>query len=435
MLDIKFIRENPDKVKEAVKVKQMGLDIDKILELDKSFSSLNIEVETLRAKRNENSDKMKATSGKPDDAVIAEGRKIKEELQGKEEELKKLETELHELLLLTPQIPSEDTPVGKDEKENVEVKKVGEQTKFDFEIKDHVQLGKDLDLLDLERGVKVAGFRGYYLKNEAVLMHMGLMMHGLKKMIEKGFTPMIPPTLVRDFALMGSGHFPFGKEEIYQVANPGKIDPEKETAEEGLYLVGTAEPSILAYRAGETIDESELPLKMAGFSQCYRSEIGSYGKDTKGVYRIHEFMKIEQIVLTMNNYHESTMWQEKILEYGEEMLRELELPYRVIQLCTGDMGAGKYRMFDIETWMPSRQAYGETHSASDLGDWQTRRLNIKVKRKDGTKYYPHALNNTVIASPRIMIALWENYQQKDGSIIVPKVLQPYVGKEVIKRVS
>ena len=433
MLDIKFIRENTEKVKEAVTNKQLAVDIDHLLEVDKKFSVLNGEVEELRAKRNENAEKMKAGGGKPDEVAIQEGKKIKTELQGKEEELGKLESELHELLLLTPQVPSEDTPIGKDETGNVEIKKVGEQTKFDFEIKDHITLGKNLDLLDLERGVKVSGFRGYYLKNEAVLMQMGLMMYGLKKMIEKGFTPMIPPTLLRDFALTGSGHFPFGKEEIYQVANPGKIDPEKETAEEGLYLAGTAEPSLLAYRAGETVEESELPLKLVGFSQCYRSEVGSYGKDTKGIYRIHEFMKTEQVVLTMNNYHESMMWQEKMLEYAEEMMADLELPYRVIQLCTGDMGAGKYRMFDIETWMPSRNGYGETCSCSDLGDWQARRLNIKVKTKDGKKYYPHALNNTVIASPRILIALWENYQQADGSVRVPKILQPYVGKEVISR--
>ncbi|MBN1915745.1 serine--tRNA ligase [Candidatus Dojkabacteria bacterium] len=433
MLDIKYIRENPEKVKEAAANKQLAIDIDHLLEVDKKFSVLNTEVEELRARRNDNAEKMKAAGGKPDDEAIEQGKRIKIELQGKESELGKLENELQELLLLTPQIPSADTPIGKDESGNIEVRKIGEPTKFDFKPKDHIELGKNLNLLDLERGVKTGGFRGYYLKNEAALMHMGLMMHGLKKMIEKGFTAMIPPTLVRDFSLIGSGHFPFGKEEVYQVANPGKIDPEKESAEEGLYLVGTAEPSILAYRAGETIDESELPLKMAGFSQCYRSEVGSYGKDTKGIYRIHEFMKIEQVVFCKNDYEESTRWQEKMLEYAEEILRDLELPYRVLQLCTGDMGAGKYRMFDLETWMPSRDAYGETHSCSNLGDWQTRRLNIRVKGKDGEKYFPHALNNTVIASPRILIAIWENYQQADGSMRVPIVLQPYVGKEVITK--
>jgi seryl-tRNA synthetase len=197
------------------------------------------------------------------------------------------------------------------------------------------------------------------------------------------------------------------------------------------FLVGTAEPSLLNYHRDEVLDESELPKRYAGYSQCYRSEIGGYGRDTKGIYRIHEFAKIEQVVITKNSYEESEKMHQEMLSYSEELLKSLKLPYRVIQLCTGDMGAGKYKMYDIETWMPSRDSFGETHSASNLGDWQTRRLNLRVKDKDGNKYFPHALNNTVVASPRILIAIWENYQNADGTITVPEVLREYVGIDVI----
>jgi seryl-tRNA synthetase len=264
------------------------------------------------------------------------------------------------------------------------------------------------------------------------MMHMGLMMFGLKLMKQKKFELFIPPTIVKSDALWGSGHFPFDEENIY-VIDSLKHTKENDTVEgkDKKYLIGTAEPSILNYRSGEVINESELPLKYAGFSQCYRSEIGGYGKDTKGIYRIHEFMKIEQVVICKNSYEESEKMHTEMLKYSEELLKALKLPYRVLKICTGDMGAGKYKMYDIETWMPSREGYGETHSASNLGDCQTRRLNIKIKAKDGKKYYPHALNNTVVASPRILIAIWENYQNEDGSITVPEVLREYVGVDVI----
>ena len=354
-----------------------------------------------------------------------QGRLVKEHIKAKEAEVNLLEPEFEKLILLVPNIPSDDTPIGKDDSGNTEVYRWGEPPKPDFKLLDHVALGQALDILDLERGVHTSGFRGYYLKHEAALLHLAIMQYALRKIIAHGFTPFIPPTLVREFALIGSGHFPSGEEEIFEIKNTD--DKERK------FLTGTAEPSLLAYRAGEILDESELPLKLAGLSQCYRSEVGSYGKDARGLYRIHEFMKVEQVVLCRADEDESSRLLSEMIQYSRDLLEELRLPYRVVQVCTGDMGAGKYQMFDIETWMPSRNAYGETHSASNLTDWQARRLGIRYRTKDGEKVYPHCLNNTVIASPRILIAILENFQQQDGSIAIPEALWPYCGFKKIEK--
>ncbi|MBD3362919.1 serine--tRNA ligase [Candidatus Dojkabacteria bacterium] len=440
MQNIKKIIKQPDYFKNLVKDKGLDLDIDLLISIYKKRSDLLKEVEKIRQRRNENVEEIKKIKGKPPKELIVKGRKIKAELGEVEEEMAVVEEQYQNLMWKTPQIVSEDTPVGKDDSENVErwrwspeTGKGGDPKKFDFKFKDHIELGESLNLLDLEKGVQTSGFRGYYLKNEAVLMHMGLMMYGLKFIQSKGFQTFVPPTIVRDEALWGSGHFPFDEENIYMVDSLKHFEEADEVeGKEKKYLIGTAEPSILNYSRDEVFEEEDLPRKYAGFSQCYRSEVGSYGKDTKGIYRIHEFMKIEQVVICDGKYDVSEEWHKKMLGYSEELLQKLELPYRVIQVCTGDMGAGKYKMYDIETWMPSRDSYGETHSASNLGDWQARRLNIKVKGKDGKKYYAHALNNTVIASPRILIAIWENYQNPDGSITVPEVLREFVGKDIIE---
>ncbi len=438
MQDIKLIKQDPEAYKELVRRKNLNLDVDELLSLYDKLSILRQELDELRSKRNLNAGYDKVQKGRPEESEILKGKELKKKIAEKEAIIDDLDKKYMAIMWRTPQIVSSDTPVGKDERENVEVKKWspdqgegGAPLIPDFQIKDHIALGTELGILDLERGVKTAGFRGYYLKNEGALLHMGIMMFGLKLIQSKGFDIFIPPTLVREQALWGSGHFPFDEDNVYSA------DSLRHTREgddnEKRYLIGTAEPSLLYYRAEEVIDESELPLKYAGYSPCYRSEIGSYGKDTKGIYRIHEFMKIEQVVMCENDYEISDKLHQLMLSYSEELLQKLKLPYRIIQLCTGDMGAGKYKMFDIETWMPSRKGYGETHSASNLGDWQTRRLNIKVRRPNGEKYYPHALNNTVVASPRILIAVLENYQNKDGSVRVPEVLQEYVGKERIEK--
>jgi len=431
MLDIKFIRENPDEVKEACRKKQVKVDIDLLLEVDKKRRELLQALEDMRAQKNRaNEEIQQAKDKKEKEVIILKMQELDKNSDRITNEFQEIDREFQELILLVPNIPSKDSPVGPDEKSNKEVERWGELPKFDFKIKDHIQLGKELNLIDIETGSKIGGFRGYYLKNEAVLLHLALMWYAINKLREKEFTLFVPPTILREFALIGSGHFPFGREEVYQIGNPGRLES-GENIKEPLFLAGTAEPSLLAYYADKIFDEKDLPIKMCGISQCYRSEAGSYGKDTKGLYRLHEFMKVEQVVICRADIEESNKWLEEMRNISQEILKDLKLPHRVILMCTGDMGAGKYKMYDIETWMPSHNAYGETHSDSNLTDWQTRRLNMRYRDKSGEIKFAYALNNTVIASPRILIAILENYQQKDGSVKVPEVLQKYIGiKEI-----
>jgi len=457
MLDIKYIRDNTDKLKEAVKNKRINLDIDQLLDLDAKRRTLSTELESLQAAKNRASREIPNFSEDKKRAKLLEMKEVDEKTNEIKTALKIILAEYELLMYMVPNIPSAETPVGKDASGNVpwrywsrELGTIdpGKDTekamqvppKFEFPIKDHIALGKNLDLIDTEAGVKTSGFRGYYLKNEAVLMQYGLIWLALKKMQAAGFTLMVPPVLVREAALYGSGHFPAGREEIYQVQEaknvpvpaPDGTMVNPEAAKEQTYLAGTSEPSLLAYYADKTLEEKDLPIKVCGVSSCFRSEIGSYGKDAKGLYRVHEFMKVEQVVLCKADIIESEKWMEDMREIAEGILQDLKLPYRVLNICTGDMGAGKYKMYDIETWMPSRNDFGETHSDSNLTDWQARRLNIKYKTAGGKTNYVYTLNNTVIASPRILIAILENYQQKDGSIVVPEVLRPYVGKDLIK---
>ena len=414
MLSIDFIRQNPKVVKKAFVDKQLDPKVvERLLAADIKRRQLLQKIEKLRRERNE-------VARQRD---IKRGKEIKTELGKFEPQLKKIEKEYKELMLLVPNIASADTPIGKDDSQNKQLEKWGRLPKFGFKTKSHIELGKELNLIDFEAGVKTAGFRGYYLKNEAALLHFAVLYYAWQKIIGEGFIPVFPPSILREFAFTGSGHFPFGRDDVYQIANPGT---------ESLYLAGTAEPSLLAYFTNKTFQEEDLPIKVCGWTQCYRSEVGSYGRDTKGIYRIHEFMKVEQIVLCKNDFEVSNNWLEEMRGYSEKILQDLKLPYRVVQVCTSDMGAGKHKMYDIETWMPSRNGYGETHSDSNLTDWQSRRLNIRYKTKKGEIKYVHALNNTVIASPRILIPILENYQRKDGSVVIPEVLQSLVGKKEIK---
>jgi seryl-tRNA synthetase len=434
MLDIKFIEQNKNAVKKAVELKKIKLDIDLLLDLYRRKKKLLKQREDLRAERNSNVEEIKRLVGNETasrEELIRRGKNIKKVLQETEMQFREVDGEFQRMMLLVPNIPSEDTPIGNDEKDNVEVKRWGDIPKFDFEPKSHIGLGRDLDLIDFDTGVKVSGFRGYYLKNDAVLLHFAVLWYALNKLIQKGFRPFLPPTLVNEFALVGSGHFPFGKDEVYQIVNPDKLEGGEITTNP-TYLTGTAEPSLLAYYADKVLKEKELPIKVCGLTQCYRSEVGSYGKDVKGLYRIHEFMKVEQVIICKANIEESNRWLEELRNISEEILQDLKLPYRVLSICTADMGAGKHKMYDIETWMPSRNSYGETHSDSNLTDWQTRRLNIKYMTKGSEKKYAFSLNNTAIASPRILIAILENYQQKDGSIVIPQMLKPYLNKEKIE---
>ncbi len=428
MLDIEFIRENSDAVKEAVKNKNIKLNIDELLDLDEKRRKFLVKIDDLRAERNELA--KAAKSGKPTAEAIEQGKRIKLEIDALEKQFRDIDKKYTELMVKAPTIPSPDTPIGKDEKENIEVYKWGKPANFDFKPKSYIELAEDLDLIDFKRGTKVAGYRGYYVKNEAVMLQMGLMMYSLEKLISRGFTPMIPPTLIREFALFGSGYFA-GKEynpevdEIYKIAADEK-QADGAIKKEGKFLVGTAEPSLLAYYADEILDEKDLPLRICGFSQCYRSEIGSYGKDAKGIYRVHEFMKVEQVCISRADVDESDKLQQEMISISKELHEDLKLPYRQLQICTGDLSAGKYKMFDLEVWIPSKGGYGETGSASNFLDWQARRLNVKYKDKNGNKKFVHMLNNTAFPTPRPLIAILENYQQKDGSIRVPEVLQKFM---------
>jgi seryl-tRNA synthetase len=293
--------------------------------------------------------------------------------------------------------------------------------KFDFDPKDHIQLAKDLDLIDFERGAKVGGSRAYFLKNEAAQMELALMWYTQNKLVAKGYTPLIAPALVKDFTLVGNGQFPWGKEEVYHFEK------------DDIYLAGTAEVPVTAYFADEVLNEKDLPKKFVAFSPCFRREAGNYGKDTKGVYRLHQFNKIEQVIISINDMNNSFTLHEELLANAEEILQALELPYRVLLMCTGDMGEPQVKKYDIETWMPGRGAYGETMSNSFMGDFQARRLKTRYRGKDGTVKFCHTLNNTALASPRILIAILENYQEKDGTIKIPKILQPFLGKKIIAR--
>ncbi|MFA6160189.1 MAG: serine--tRNA ligase [Parcubacteria group bacterium] len=439
MLDIKFIRENAGKIKEAIKNKNIDLDLDGLLETDGERVRALQYIEELNAEKNVLNDLIQKSEGEERKTLIEQGKAVKEKMAIAEPEYLEIKKHFDDLMVKVPVIPAEDVPVGKSEKENVEIYTWGEIPKFDFEIKDHIQLGKDLDILDLERGAKVSGYRGYYVKNEGVSLMMGFMMYALQKMISKGYSPMIVPTLVKEFPLFGSGYFK-GKEynpeidEIYQVASSDK-EADGEISRDKKFLVGTAEPSLLAYHSGEVLKEEDLPMKLCGYSQCYRSEIGSYGKDTKGLYRVHEFMKVEQVILSKANIEESDALQQEMVGISKEMHEELGLPYRQLKICTGDMSAGKYKMFDIEAWIPSRNGYGETGSASNFLDWQSRRLNVKYVDKNGEKKYVYMLNNTALASPRTFISILENYQQADGSVLIPEVLKKYMpeGMEKISR--
>jgi len=431
MLDIKFIRQNPNLVKDACEKKRMKVDIDRLLETDEKRREALQAVEDMRAQKNKANEEIRKASREEKETIVLKMRELDSNSDRIGEEFKKWDKEFQELMLQVPNIPSKDSPIGPDDTFNKEVEKWGNPPKFDFKIKDHIQLGKDLNLIDLEAGVKTGGFRGYYLKNEAVLLHFALMRLAMDKMKSKGFDLFVTPTILKEFALVGSGHFPFGREEVYQIRNPGCIET-GEAIKEPLFLGGTAEPALLAYYADKILEEKDLPVKMCGISQCYRSEAGSYGKDTKGLYRLHEFMKVEQIIICKADIGESDKWLEEMKNIAQEALRELKLPHRVVAVATGDMGAGKYKMYDIETWMPSKNKYGETQSDSNLTDWQTRRLGIRYRDKAGEIKYAFSLNNTVLASPRILIAVLENYQQKDGSIKVPLILQKYTGIKVIR---
>ncbi|KKP87353.1 MAG: Serine-tRNA ligase [Candidatus Roizmanbacteria bacterium GW2011_GWA2_35_8] len=413
MLSLEYIRNNKEKVIEAAKNKNRKVDIDSILKLDDARRELIAKIQVLREERN------KTSRRKPDEKTIARGREIKEELKKFEDRLTTNHQSLDTLLSYVPSVPLDEVPIGKDVSSNVEVKRWGKIPKMNFEPKSHIELGQNLDLFDLERGAKTSGFRGYFLKNEAAQLHIATLFYVFQKLIKKGYTPLIAPAIVKSFTLFGNGQFPWGKEEVYKLND------------EDVYLAGTAEVPVTSYYANETLNEKDLPKKFVAFSPCFRREAGSYGKDTKGLYRLHEFWKVEQVIIAKNDVEEAKKLHEELQNNTEEILEELNIPYRRMLMCTGDMGEPQIYKYDTEIWMPYRKGYGEIASNSIMGDFQTRRLKIKYRKKDGSTDYCFSLNDTAIPSPRVLIAILENYQQKDGSILVPKVLQSMVGFEKI----
>ena len=415
MLNIKFIRENPARVKEACKRKQVKVDIDKLLEIDKKRLETLQALEDMRAKKNKASKDIVATKDKQEkEKIILEMRELDRSNDKLDEKLRELEKQFNDLMLRVPMPPASDVPEGKTDKENVEIRRWGKLPKFSFPVQNHIALMEKLDLVDLKRGAKIGGFRQYVIKNKAVLLEQALLRWSLDCLVKKGFTLFRPTAMVKEFAMIGTGMFPMGREDTYKV-------------DDDLYLIGTTEVPLMAYHADETLDEKDLPKKYVGISSAFRKEVGSYGKDVKGIFRIHEFLQTEQVILCKNDEQESIKWHEELLKDSEELMQQLKLPYRVVNCCSGDLSSGQVKRYDIEAWVPSQGQYRETHSDSYLFDFQTRRLNIRYRTKDNKIKFAHSLNNTGIATPRILIPIIENYQQKDGSILIPKVLQKYTG--------
>ena len=411
MLDINFIRENVDLVKKGIGNKGFEPSlIDKVLELDEKRRSLLLEIEQLRAKRNRI-----AKEKKPSE----EAKKLKEDLKDKEPELEKVQAEYKETLFKIPNLPSEKAPVGGSEKENVEIRKWGNPTKFAFEAKDHLEIGKKLGILDFETGAKVTGSQFLFLYGDGVLLELALTNFVLDKLAKKGYLPVMTPDLAKSRYYLGTGYSPKGQE-----AQTYTIDGTD------LGLIATAEVTLAGAHADEIIPEGKLPLKYVGYSHCFRQEAGAYGKYSKGLYRVHQFTKTEMFIYCKPE--DSEKFHEEILNMEEEIFQDLEIPYRVVEMCTGDLGAMASRKFDIEAWMPGRKDYGEVTSTSNVTDYQARNLNIKFRRDIGETEYVHMLNGTAIVMSRVPLAILENFQQEDGSVKIPEVLQKWMGKEKIE---
>jgi len=416
MIDIKQIRENPPKFKDACEAKGFAVDIDHLLGIDAELQENKKKLQYIATEKNKLGKSIPNLTGDERNWAIGKLSIHKKNEAKLQEQIKELQPEFDELMRHVAQPADDDVPFGKDDTENVEIRKEGKVRQFDFEPKDHVQLGLALDIIDIERGVKLAGTRNYILKGNGALLHWAVLRFAMDFMVGKGYVPFSVPVLMKDEAMTGTGFFPGSEDQTYQM--------EKDQ----LNLAGTAEVPLTAYRMGEILKAEELPLKYVALSSCFRREAGAAGKDTYGLYRIHQFDKVEQVVICKNSVEESNRFHDEILANAEAVMQALELPYRVANVCTGDLGRGQVKKFDIEAWMPSRNNYCETHSASKFYDFQARRLNLRYKDPATKKnVFCHTLNNTVIASPRILIPILELYQNADGSITIPKVLRPYMG--------
>ncbi len=419
MLDIKFIRENVSLVKQASFKKKINVDVDRLVVLDDERLELLRVVEELRGKVNTASAQIPSLTSEVERVqLIEETRVTKETLKEKENRHREVSEAWQTLMYQIPNVPDVSVPDGDSDKENVPVKHWGEAQQLPFAFRDHIDLMQSHDMVDFERGSKVHGFRGYYLKNDAVLLSFAIWQHALNFFTSKGFNPMIAPSIVREENLYGTGHLPNDADDVYRT-------------QDNDYLAGTAEVPVMGYHSGEVLNQEEFPVKYLAFSPCYRREAGSHGKDTKGLIRVHEFYKWEQVILCEASHEESVKLHEWVNRNTEEFIESLGIPYRTVVNCGGDLGQGQVKKYDIELWVPGEQTYREISSASYFHDFQTRRFNIRYKESDGKMRYAHSLNCTAIPTPRILVSLVENFQQADGTIAVPEVLQQYLGGRTV----
>ncbi|MEK7081354.1 MAG: serine--tRNA ligase [Patescibacteria group bacterium] len=421
MLDIKFIRENKDLVAEAARKKKLDFKVDELLAVDDKRRAILTAVEEMRAKQNSASTAMVSATGEEQkNSLLFEMKILKESMQAKEAELKDIMKEWQGLMVSVPNIPDMSVPEGESDKDNKEIKIWGEKPEFSFSPKNHIDIMLALDMADFDRGAKVAGFRGYFLKNDGALLSYAVWQYAMDFFTKKNFTPMIAPSLVRRENLLGTGYIPQGEEDLYKT-------------QDGDYLAGTAEVATMGYYMDEVLDKKILPQKLLSFSPCFRREAGSHGKDVKGLIRVHEFFKLEQVVLCEASHEESVKYHEELNRNTEEFIESLGIPYRTVVNCGADLGLGQVKKYDIELWVPLEKAYREISSASYFHDFQTRRLNIRYKDADGKMRFAHSLNSTAIPTPRILVSLVENFQEADGSVRVPEVLQKYLGKSIINK--
>src|SRR5580658_3791150 len=424
MLDIQFIRQNADLVRAAITNKGFDLDLDSLLAADKERREATTALELKRARKNELSALIPKASKEERPALVAEAKGVRTEIEALEPRLAETQRRFQELMLRVPSVPRPEVPIGKGEGDNVEVRRVGEPRKFDFAPKDHVELMTSLGFVSWDGPRRFAGARSYALVGDGALLELAVLRLAVDTLIERGMTLVAPPVMVKERAMTGTGFFPLGREEAYAIP-----------ADE-LFLVGTSEVPLVSLYCDETIDADRLPIRHAGISPCFRREAGAHGKDTRGLYRVHQFTKVEQVVFCAPDEAVSEKHHYELLGNAEAILALLEIPYRVAIACTGEIGLGQTRKHEIESWMPGRSAYSETHSCSSFGDFQSRRSSIRVRAPSGELVYPFTLNNTAVASPRILIPLLENHQQADGSVLLPKALVPYMnGKARIKRGS
>lgn len=418
MLDIHFIRENADLIKAGAAKKRITVDIDRLIAVDDERKLLRQELDAKKAEQNRRSSEIQRAQGMEREKLLEAMRHLKDGMTEGEEKLKSVMAEWQQLMLTVPNIPDMSVPDGESDADNVEVKKWGEPTAFDFTPKDHVELMTALDMADFERGSKVAGFRGYFLKGDGVILMNAVWQLALKHFSAKGLMPMSVPSMVRRETFLGTGYLPQGEEDLYKT-------------QDGDYLAGTAEVATMGYHMDETLDMEKLPVKFLSFSPCFRREAGAHGKDVRGLIRVHEFFKWEQVVLCKAEHDESVRMHEWLNRNTEEFIELLGIPYHTVTNCGGDLGLGQVKKYDIELWVPAEKTYREISSASYFHDFQTRRLNIRYRDAEGNMRFPHSLNSTAIPTPRILVSIIENYQQADGTIKVPEALVPYVGKTVI----